>query len=220
MQINYNARLPSTDGQWQRALQVLILSGVERAMITGREDELIGRAKKRRLVTRGYHDGRWGNLFEGAPTETDCLNQCRDSLAGMWEEDLQADDLFLCQACGKIFSRREQYSDLYPGYCVTCSLWEDEVKIADQVEAGQRPLSDSIRINGLLYNFEPGIKKNGSRQDAQRLGYGGRVFKIKHHNGQEWITNDLFFAGHVLGIYRKRLPDNAEFVNEKVTATA
>jgi len=78
--------------------------------------------------------------------------------------------------------------------CFSCNFWLD---IIDQ---------KCLIIEGDAYTIQPDAPSSAFR------GYGGRQFKIRLPDKSITITRNLWHRGTVPNHFRKRLPDNAQFI--------
>lgn len=93
------------------------------------------------------------------------------------------------------------------GFCYSCSFWEIHAR---SWESGNR--EGIYFINGTRYHDCGIVDKSKMRWP---LGHGGRDFKIRLLGSDEIIkTNNLWCQGDVPELFKKRLPDNAEFVKD------
>lgn len=84
--------------------------------------------------------------------------------------------------------------------CFNCLFWTEKLDIKNDM--------DVVRIAGNHYTIAPDEPK-GYRGFT---GFGGRRFEIKFSDGRQAVTHNLWHQGHIPQHFKKRLPDNAEFV--------
>lgn len=79
--------------------------------------------------------------------------------------------------------------------CFTCNFWTNVLS--------QSP----VVIDGSAYTIVPDDPSPHSFK-----GFGGRKFKIRHNDGKITLTHNLWHRGAIPNHFRKRLPNNAAFV--------
>lgn len=105
----------------------------------------------------------------------------------------------ICKVCGQRAPGRDTRfgSDDLP-VCSKCAFWLDLIR---------RKGDHTAVIDGTHYSVFPAADpKKGL------LGFGGRKFTVKFKDGRTVVTNNMWHQGEVPALFRKHLPDNAEFV--------
>lgn len=95
--------------------------------------------------------------------------------------------------------------------CYTCEYWWQAVNWlanGDVTDEGHRV----VRVFGNLYIIRP---------DGQPgpQGFGGRKYVIRFLNGDEVTTHNLWHVGEIPKWFRDPLPNNAMFVDTRLTCT-
>lgn len=88
--------------------------------------------------------------------------------------------------------------------CHSCEFWISKIAIAAR--------ADVARIRGTHYIV-------GKETDSKRgfRGFGGAAFEIKFADGRQVSTSNLWCQGEIPERFRARLPDNAEFVADRLS---
>lgn len=86
--------------------------------------------------------------------------------------------------------------------CWDCDFWYRLYILRDDQSV--------IRIDGKHYHL--GMEFGIAEEDKA---FGGRKFKIRRLNGCEITTTNLSFNGVIPANFKDRLPDNAEFMEDK-----
>jgi hypothetical protein len=86
------------------------------------------------------------------------------------------------------------------------AFWDQKVAVRDDPA--------SVRIRGHHYHIGP---ETGGvwRKYPGRRGFNGRKFTIRFFDGRIVTTTNLWGQGRIPESHRERLPDNAEFVEER-----
>lgn len=112
---------------------------------------------------------------------------------------------YTCRECGEVnprvtFGEEIRNRMISEQLCFICDLW---------TQRHHRATTDpnSFIIDGTLYG-DGGVRDPGQAMFG-RLGFGGRWFKIKTHDGRVVETNNLWCAGDIPPHFRDRYPDNA-----------
>lgn len=104
-----------------------------------------------------------------------------------------------CEICGKEIAKSQyQGCVICSSTCFTKKFWKDIV-----VDKENR-----IIIGGSCF-YDGGDRPN--ERCSSDLGYYGRRFYIRHFDGRETTTNNLWFNGKIPDEFRDMLPDNAVF---------
>jgi hypothetical protein len=106
-----------------------------------------------------------------------------------------------CQARA-CYTREVNQALLERELCYSCLFWTALVQKKESLE--------SVRISGNHYTIGNGSKRLYRSYDAN-------VFCIRFHTGREVTTDDLWHNGEIPDHFRKRLPDNAVFLNTEVS---
>lgn len=107
-----------------------------------------------------------------------------------------------CVICGKKITKSKYYGmPLCSKACSFTSHWEEILYKKDKF----------IFINGSCY-WDGGAVKNPSPWSD--LGFSGKWFHIRFFDGRDLITNNLNYKGVVPKEFLKRLPNNAEFIED------
>jgi hypothetical protein len=108
-----------------------------------------------------------------------------------------------CSCCGKVYGTNycKPYNTMLitKKLCFNCNFWDEYTHKKDDPKIA--------RIQGHHYVVEP-----PSPLPSRMLGFSGREFKVRWHDGREVTTNNLWSQGDIPERFKDRLPDNAEFV--------
>jgi len=83
--------------------------------------------------------------------------------------------------------------------CFKCDFWLKRLREYQD--------SETFVANGFAYT--PAVKRIRTDKPSRWLGFAGAHWQVKH-NGEEYITNDLWGRGTVPEHFREWMPDNAE----------
>jgi hypothetical protein len=110
---------------------------------------------------------------------------------------------FLCKICGRADSPVNwTKGSLENGLCLSCSIW---TRIKKAYDRGRK-----VVIDGRVYHV------SNENDPSHFRGFGGRKFKIEMiETGRIIDTTNLWHNGTIPDRFRKGMPDNAKFVNEK-----
>lgn len=86
--------------------------------------------------------------------------------------------------------------------CFYIDFWNDKVKIKDDKQ--------TVRIDGKHYHIGEENSKSSFR------GFGGDKCIIKFFDGREIVSTNLWHNGEIPDDFKVLLPDNAEFVKERI----
>ena len=122
----------------------------------------------------------------------------------------------ICKSCNKEERGPEGFSqcsirDLMEsdGICFTCAFWEEHAR---RFKAGYDK-GKVFFVNGNRYHDGGMVDK---RSERGFVGHGGYLFKIKMlDTGKIIETNNLWHQGSIPEHFRERMPNNAEFINDK-----
>lgn len=130
----------------------------------------------------------------GVPSEKLC-SSCHNKL--------KEPGAYQCE-CGRWESLRRWRTGTiaHHGKCFYCNFWETRIREADE---------RTVVIDGHRYEVD---LKNPMSPPRPFLGFAGRVFTIRFHDGREVTTNNLWTQGEIPERFRERIPDNAEFVRQ------
>lgn len=114
-------------------------------------------------------------------------------------------DFITCVECGKA-SANEWIESVATrlaekSLCHDCGFWDEWVERADRGDDDK-----IVRVDGNHYHIGDEMSSSLFR------GFGGRKFVIRFHDGREVTSTNLWGQGDIPAHFRKRLPDNAEFV--------
>jgi len=110
-----------------------------------------------------------------------------------------AGKIYICEFCGREYSRTCE-DDAYIGKnCFDCSFWIKKINLPEEDEA-RRVIVDDQHYRLGLDNSVP------------FRGFGGRKFKVLFHDGRVVKTSCLWHQGEVPERFRSWLQDNAVFV--------
>jgi len=108
-----------------------------------------------------------------------------------------------CKYCGELiqFHFYEARNDELRAEqaCFSCDFWLRRLK---EYQKGETFVS-----GGCAYT--PAVKRIRTDKPSRWLGFAGTHWEVKH-NGEEYITNDLWHRGSVPEHFREWMPDNAE----------
>lgn len=118
-----------------------------------------------------------------------------------------------CVICGKIIEETEHdkemkkcfinyKNDFCSRQCITADFWVEKIEIKND--------DDVARINGEHYVIGDEKDNGGFR------GFDGRKFTILFFDGRYVTTTNLWFNGVIPESFRKLLPDNAKFMQDKI----
>lgn len=94
--------------------------------------------------------------------------------------------------------------------CVTCDFWWDKVEMRANNDLYQGNRVVRVRYNHyIIYPDNP----NGFQ------GFGGREHTIRFDNGDEIVTHNLWHQGEIPMWFREHLPNNAVFVDTRLTCS-
>lgn len=118
-----------------------------------------------------------------------------------------------CRICGspldlKAYNAQKQQA---LKLCRTCAFWWEKVEWKLNGDVTDKGASVA-RIQGNHYTIHP-----SSRYGPQ--GFGGRKFVILFESGEEVITRNLWHQGEIPKHFREHLPNNATFVDTRLTCT-
>lgn len=118
-----------------------------------------------------------------------------------------------CRICAKDidfnYHHREQLETRQ--LCVTCDFWWDKVEWranGDITEDGDRV----VRVHNNHYVIHQDVTYGPQ-------GFGGRKHVIKFDSGEEVTTHNLWHQGEIPKWFRESLPNNATFVDTRLTCT-
>lgn len=108
-----------------------------------------------------------------------------------------------CIICGKEIEKSSySHKVLCSSECFDIDYWNDQVKDKNDPRI--------VRINGEQYYIENENLKSSFR------GFGGRKYKIRLFSGIEITTTNLWYNGEIPESHKELLPDNAEFIKDKI----
>jgi DNA-directed RNA polymerase subunit RPC12/RpoP len=117
-----------------------------------------------------------------------------------------AGKIYICEFCGREYSRTCE-DDAYIGNtCFYCSFWLKKINLPEEDEARL------VIVDGQHYRL-------GLNNSAPFRGFGGRKFTVVFHDGRMIETSCLWHQGEISEMFRQWLPDNAIFVPARVTMT-
>lgn len=108
-----------------------------------------------------------------------------------------------CRECGGVVSLNILGSTKRLESRNICSLCDHFIEIIEDINNPRR-----VIVNGGCY----WRKDYNKTAPSHCLGFGGSVYKIRMHTGEEYTTNDLWFNGEIPEIFRDRIKDNAVFI--------
>lgn len=88
--------------------------------------------------------------------------------------------------------------------CFDCDFWLEKVRWEKE---GNEHGGVPVRVDGHHYLAYPGTNHTGVG-----LGFGGAQMRIRLFTGEVLESNNVWSQGEIPECFRKRLPDNAEFV--------
>lgn len=113
-----------------------------------------------------------------------------------------------CPECKQESHDWKHYTNLRESYCFSCNFWQDLVE-----EQLTKLDIYFLRIKGHHYQTH---KEEKHRRYTKYNGFAGRQFIIKLDDTEEiFDTYNLWHQGKIPEHFRDRLPDNAEFVEDK-----
>jgi endogenous inhibitor of DNA gyrase (YacG/DUF329 family) len=108
-----------------------------------------------------------------------------------------------CIICGKEIEKSSySHKIICSSECFHIDFWNDNVEIKDDPKV--------VRVNGEQYY----IGKENSHSLFR--GFGGSKYIIKFFDGREVVSTNLWYNGKIPDSHKELLPDNAEFIRDKV----
>ena len=119
----------------------------------------------------------------------------------------------ICKYCGAEENSERWIPDVKKAIeknelCHSCYHWNEQMEL-DKTKRGEHGYAI---VNGTHYVLCP-------HTDAEVFrGFGGRKFNIKFNDGYETMCDNLWCQGEIPeGHWREQMPDNAIFINNKVS---